>query len=222
MSEGSQSAEREGQREGPPDALPPRGPWPDRRPPPAEDESGPVEMVLGALRRHIWLAVSLLIVSVLAAAAIGLSRTKIYRASATLQIDPRPPAPLGHGVEGVVELGSNSYWANIEYYNTQHELIRSFPVGMAVVRELSLHKDTAFLQNQAVPTPPVYEVKPETAAAVLRSRLAVFPTKESRLVLVTLDDANPSRAARILDAVVRAYVAHNMDQAVESTSSAVE
>ena|GEM_PF-213401 len=222
MTDESQSGERDGAREGAPEPAQAHVGWLSRRTEPTEDESGPVEMILGALRRHLWLTVSLLVASVVVAAAIGLSRTKIYRAGATLQIDPRPPTPLGHGVEGVVELGSNSYWANIEYYNTQHELIRSMPVGMAVVHELSLHKDTAFLQNQAAMSPPAYEVKPETAANVLRSRLAVFPTKESRLVLVTLDDANPSRAARVLDAVVRAYVAHNMDQAVESTSSAVE
>jgi succinoglycan biosynthesis transport protein ExoP len=222
MSEVSQSEERDGVRDAPAEPGPPRGNWPNRRSEPTEDESGPAEIILGAVRRHVWLALSLLVVSLVVAAAIGLSRTKVYRAGATLQIDPRPPTPLGHGVEGVVELGTNSYWANIEYYNTQHELIRSMPVGLAVVHELSLHKDIAFLQNQMVATPPVYEVKPETAAAVLRSRLAVFPTKESRLVLVTLDDANPARAARILDAVVRAYVTHNMDQAVESTSSAVE
>jgi len=204
------------------DLVKPRSSWPGRRGAPTEDEIGPAEIVLGALRRHLWLAVSLLITSVVVAASIGMSRTKVYRAAATLQIDPRPPTPLGHGVEGVVELGTNNYWANIEYYNTQHELIRSLPVALAVVRELSLHKDTAFLQNQAVATPPAFELTPETAASILRSRLGVFPTKESRLVQVTLDDANPSRAARILDAVVRAYVTHNMDQAVESTSSAVE
>ena len=221
MSDANENGDRESLRDPAPDQASPRGNWPGQ-PMAADDEAGPAEIVLGALRRHLWLAVSLLIASIVVAAAVGLSRTKVYRATATLQIDPRPPAPLGHGVEGVVELGSNSYWANIEYYNTQHELIRSLPVGLAVVRELSLHKDSAFLQNQAMPTPQAYEVEPEVAAAILRSRLAVFPMKESRLVLVTLDDANPSRAARILDAVVRAYVSHNMDQAVESTSSAVE
>jgi polysaccharide biosynthesis transport protein len=221
MSEANENGDRESLRDAAPDQASLRGNWPGR-PLPADEEAGPAEIVLGALRRHLWLAVSLLIASIVVAAAVGLSRTKVYRATATLQIDPRPPAPLGHGVEGVVELGSNSYWANIEYYNTQHELIRSLPVGLAVVHELSLQKDSAFLQNQAMPTPQAYEVEPEIAAAILRSRLAVFPMKESRLVLVTLDDANPSRAARILDAVVRAYVSHNMDQAVESTSSAVE
>jgi len=220
MSEASKWEERDGTRDGPQEQS--RSSWPTRRGVPTDDENGPAEIVLGALRRHLWLAVSLLIVSVLGAAAFGMSRTKVYRASAMLQIDPRPPTPLGHGVEGVVELGTNSYWANIEYYNTQHELIRSLPVGLAVVRELSLHKDSAFLQNTAVATSPAFEVVPETAASVLRSRLGVFPTKESRLVLITLDDANPSRATKVLDAVVRSYVAHNMDQAVESTSSAVE
>lgn len=178
---------------------------------------------LAAIRRHLWLSLALFLACIVAAAAFGMSRTKIYRARATIQIDPRPPAPLGHGVEGVVELGASTYWANIEYYNTQHELIRSEPVALAVVRELGLNRDAAFLVNDVAPPPRLPEdMSVERAARAVRSRLAVQPTKESRLVDVTFEDANPQRAARILEAVVRAYVAHNMDQAVESTSSAVE
>src|SRR5688572_17226205 len=110
MSEGGQKDERDGMRDGALDLVQLRSSWPDRRDPrPPEDEAGPAEIVLGALRRHMWLAISLLIASVVVAASIGMSRTKVYRASATLQIDPRPPTPLGHGVEGVVELGTNSY-----------------------------------------------------------------------------------------------------------------
>src|SRR5262245_22297387 len=104
MSEATENGERESLRDAAPDQTSLRGNWPGRAPSPAEDEAGPVEIIVGALRRHLWLAVSLLIASVVVAAAIGLSRTKVYRATATLQIDPRPPAPLGHGVEGVVEL----------------------------------------------------------------------------------------------------------------------
>jgi len=121
MPDGGKRDERDAGRDGAPEPGALRSGWPAHRPlpVPTEDEGGAVELVLGALRRHLWLALSLLITSVVVAAAIGMSRTKVYRASATLQIDPRPPAPLGHGVEGVVELGTNSYWANLEYYNTQ-------------------------------------------------------------------------------------------------------
>jgi len=61
-----------------------------------------------ALRRNFWITLGVFAATFALAAAFGMSRTKVYRASATLQIDPKPPAPLGRGVEGVVELGTGS------------------------------------------------------------------------------------------------------------------
>lgn len=181
-----------------------------------------------AVRRHIWLGLSVFLLVLGLAAAYGMSRTRIYRAAATMQIDPKPPAPLGRGVEGVVELGTGSYWANVEYYNTQHELIRSLPVARAAVLELGLHHDATFLSGSLDPPRPSLvdtlsePARVDLAARLVRSGLSVSPTKESRLVHVSFDDPHPRRASRVLDAVLRAYVAHNVSRAVESTSSAVE
>lgn len=186
------------------------------------DDSSLMEMI-GAVRKHFWLALAVVVLTVFAAGSYGLSRTKIYRAQATLQIDPRPPTPLGQNVEGVVELGTRNYWATLEYYNTQHKLIASLPVALAAVRELGLQHDLAFLQNRVTAgEPPEKKPTEEQAAHALMSRLSVNPVKESRLVEVTLDDADKERAARVLGAVLRAYVAHNIDKMMDSTSSAVQ
>lgn len=184
--------------------------------------------VSSAVRRNAWLALSVTVLSVCLAAAFSLSRTRIYEASATLQIDPHAPAPLGRGVEGVVELGAGNYWANVEYYNTQHELIRSLPVAEATVRQLGLHHDPSFFTNtlEAPDDSNISELKPtvavERAAQLLQRRLAVAPNNESRLVTLHYLDASPQRASRVLDAVIRNYVTHNVNRAVDSTSSAVE
>ncbi len=187
-----------------------------------------VGQVVSAFRRHIWLALSVLLLVLAAAAAFGVSRTKIYRATATLQIDPKPPTPLGQGVEGVVDLGTGTYWANVEYYNTQHALIHSLPVATSAVRELGLHHDPSFFSN-TVEMPEnsrtegmKTEEAIQLAARTLKKRLTVSPKKESRLVHVSFDDAKPERASRVLDAVIRSYITHNVEKSVESTSSAVD
>ncbi len=188
----------------------------------ADDESSAIE-IFNAIRKHLWLVVSVAALTLFAAATYGLSRTKIYRSTAVIQINPKPPTPLGNGVEGVVELGTSGYWASLEYYNTQHRLIRSMPVALPVVKELGLAQDPGFIAN-IVPAPARTETptSDEKVAEMLMARLAVDPVKESRLVQVSYDDADKARASRVLDAVLRAYVAHNVNKTMESTSSAVE
>lgn len=194
-------------------------------PPPAQLTETGIGDILGAVRKNGVLVAIITAVSLLGAAAYGLSRTKIYQASSVIQIDPRPPRPLGAGVESVVDTGTTSYWSTAEYYQTQYHLISSKPVALAVVRELGLLHDRGFLANLPEAPPLKPDAKPvteEQVAEVLMRRLAVEPVKESRLVEVTFQDASKTRATRVLDAVLRAYVAHNVNKTLESTSSAVE
>src|SRR5262249_2559232 len=143
-----------------------------------------------------------------------LGQTKIYESMATIQFDPNPPKPLGGRIEQVVELGSGSDWDAQEYYETQYHIIQSMKIALAVVAELGLSHDTAFMQNLPAgvgPAAPPHPVSDESAADVLRSRIRVDPVKNSRLATVRYQDANPERAARIVTAVVDTYISQNLD-----------
>jgi uncharacterized protein involved in exopolysaccharide biosynthesis len=96
-------------------------------------------------------------------------------------------------------------------------------VALAVVRDLDLHNDPAFIYN----LPPGQTGAPmpmtvEEAAEVLRERLAVDPVKESRLAVLRYNDADPRRANRILTVLVNTYVEQNLEDVVTSTDSAVD
>ncbi len=177
------------------------------------------------LRKYWPTMVTTFVLVVVATVFYTLGQTKIYQAEATVMFDPSPPKPLGHRVESVVDLGAESYWGNQEYYETQYHIIVSRRVALAVVNELGLHNDPAFLQNLppgGVPKPMADKVPPERAAEELRGRVEVQPVRDSRLATVTLKDANPERAQRILSALVDTYVNQNLETALESTSSATE
>ncbi|HXS18664.1 MAG TPA: Wzz/FepE/Etk N-terminal domain-containing protein, partial [Polyangiaceae bacterium] len=178
--------------------------------------------LLLAIRKHKWLAFGVFFVTLASTIVFLFTQTRIYRASASVQIDPHAPQPLGRGVESVVEMGTSSYWATQEYYKTQHEIIASKSVAQAVVRELDLRHDTAFMANSVVAPPADTEYTEQQATQALRTRLSVNPTKDSRLVEITVDDADQRRAVRLLDALLRAYIAHNLNKAVDSTTSAVQ
>jgi capsular exopolysaccharide synthesis family protein len=176
-----------------------------------------------ALRKYWSISAAVATTVMLAVAFYAMGQTKIYRSSATIQVDPSAPKPLGKDVQTVVDMGAGDYFANREYLETQYKIIQSKRIAKAVVERLGLHRDVSFLQN--VPPRPGFSGQPVTediAADVLRSRLIVEPVKDSRLAYVRYEDASPERAQRILSAVIDAYISQNLDDTLASVNSAVE
>jgi len=177
-----------------------------------------------AIGKHWILVVLTTFVGALALVFYSMGQTKIYVARVTLQIDPRPPSPLGNNVQSVVDVGSGTYWSNQEYYKTQFKIIASQTVAGATARKLALQNDPNFIAQRPVGQLPANTapVSVETAAQILRSRLKVEPERDSRLVVVSLEDADPQRAQRIVSALADVYIERNVENVVESTSSAMD
>ncbi len=184
----------------------------------------PELVFLQRLRKYWPTALATMLVVIAGAVFFTLGQKRVYQAEATVMFDPTPPRPLGSRVEAVVNMGSNTFWNNQEYYETQYYIIKSHRVALSVVRDLGLNNDPSFIQNlpEGAEAKPQKTVTPELAAEILRSRLKVAPVKDSRLARVKYRDANPKRSQRILSAVVDAYVAQNLENALTSTSSATE
>ena len=182
-------------------------------------------VVVWQMVRKYWpTALATFVVVLLGTVFYSLGQTRIYEAAATVQFDPNPPRPLGNRVESVVEMGAGSFWGFQEYYETQYHIIRSRRVALAVVKELGLQNDDAFIHNLPKGVEPETKqgTTPEIAAEILRGRLVVESIRDSRLAEVKLRDANPERAQRILVVIVDTYIRQNLDAALESTSSATD
>ncbi len=189
-----------------------------------ENNSGISPLVLWRAVRKRW--VLILVVTLAVASAVTfytLGQVKIYRAGATIQIDPSVPQPLGRDVQGVVDVGAGAYWSNREYYETQFKIIQSRRIAEETVRALGLHRDMGFVQNLPPGSSPANgEVSVETAAQILQGRLAVDPEENSRIVFISLEDADPRRAQRVLTALIDTYIQSNLDDAISSTGNASE
>ncbi len=179
---------------------------------------------IGHVVRKYWPTMVVTFVFVVVATAFyTLGQKKIYEAEATIMFDPRPPKPLGHRVETIVDLGTDNYWGNQEYYETQYNIIKSRRISLLVVNELGLNNDAGFIQNEPAgsqPKPLKSPVTAEVAADILRSRIDVQPVRDSRLAAIKLKDANPDRAQRILSIFIDSYVNQNLENALENTSTA--
>jgi len=184
------------------------------------DAGAMLDSLWRVLMKNGWLILAIASFVVAGVTFYTLGQTKIYQASAMLQIDPSPPSPLGHDVPAIVQLG-DAFWNNQEYYATQYKVLASRRTALDVVRTLGLNQDPGFVLGLAPGKkgPPV-KVSVDAAAAALLSRLKVEPIKESRLVSLSMEDADPERARKVLAAVIDSYLQHNIDEAVSSNNSA--
>ncbi len=190
----------------------------------SETEESGVD-IWGYLRivQRRWLLIALtILVAVGLTAFVTLRMTKVYRATATIRIETQAPQVLGRQVEDVVEMGTGSFWSNIEYYETQYKIIESRDVATRVVQEYRLNEDPEFL---GVPPEKRGEFKPMSvndAAQVLQKMTTVEPVKDSRLVKIHVDSSDPQRAQLYANAITKAYRDKNLESMLQSTVDAVD
>lgn len=174
---------------------------------------------LQVIQKRKWHALFFLAAVVGLVTFYTIRQPKVYRSTATVQIDPMAPRVLGREFETVTDMGTGSYWSNQEYYETQYHILRSNEVAQRVVALHSLGSNRAFL---GIPEDAeVFEpVSDETATAMLRGIIVVDAVKDSRLVQVSVDHTDPEIAQLLANAVADAYVEYNRDVALESTVNA--
>jgi succinoglycan biosynthesis transport protein ExoP len=145
------------------------------------------------LRKHRWLVAGLFMVTVFSVAVWSFVQTPVYQASATLLIEPEPPKVLN--IQDVSPIGSPTQ----EYYRTQYELMTSRPIVDKVIETLGLRQRLPELARSADPV------------RTLQNAIIVEPRRNTRLVSVKFEHANPPLAAEVTNALARQYVKHNLD-----------
>jgi succinoglycan biosynthesis transport protein ExoP len=136
---------------------------------------------------------------------------KIYEATCQVIIEPMAPQVLP-GSKDVVELGTGTYWATKEFYETQYRIIQSTTVGQRTAEKLGLQYD------------PDYAGLGHDLAALGRAiaaQVSVKPLKDSRLALITVDDRKPQRAALIANTIADTYIEYNLDYKLEGARTAM-
>jgi succinoglycan biosynthesis transport protein ExoP len=187
-------------------------------PPSLLDAASSITSAIRVVSKYWGTIVACLIFCTGAAIFYTKGQPKIYQAKAMLELDPHAAQPLGDKEGGGLDIGAGVYWDTREYYETEYKILTSDRVMRAVVRDLGLTTDMDFLGLAARPTTPVPE---DTAVDALRGRVTIEPVKNSRLLNVLVDDADPKRAARLADAISNAFIDQNLQEAISATSDAV-
>lgn len=186
--------------------------------PETPDVPGPgkdLDAYLRTLRRR-WKAIAVAMAVILGGVSAWTYRQpKIYRTSTSVVIDPMAPQVLS-GVKDVVELGTGSYWANREFYETQYRIIKSVEVAERVIEILGLENDLDYPFAGAGKDPK----KNRNLPALLLSSVTVSPIKDSRIANIVVEDRNPQRGAKIANAFAQAYLNNNLDYKLEGARDA--
>ena len=152
------------------------------------------------IRKRWPFVVLSMIVATVIAFVYTYRQPKIYEATCQVIIEPMAPQVLP-GSKDVVELGTGTFWANKEFYETQYRIIQSTNVGQRTAEKLGLQYDPDYAG--------VGGTEPRSRRAWAASspgRSAIKPLKDSRLALITVSDRKPQRAACIANTIADTYI----------------
>ena len=172
--------------------------------PRANDTQMPVSDYLKRLRKHRWLILSVMLITVVTAGVWTFGQVPQYEAAATVLIEPEAPKILNNMPEfAQVAPGGQ------DYYPTQHQIMRSRAVAARVIAALGLKQRIAGLAESRDPE-----------GAVL-GMVAIEPRRSTRLVGVKVEHADPHLAAELANAFAHQYVKYNLDMKMRGSQDAL-
>lgn len=150
---------------------------------------------IDVLRRRRDVVILFFITTVLVVLIGSFIMKPVYRATATLLIDPESPNVLT--TTGMVEIQSQNYLSYKEYYQSQVEIITSYALVKKVFDEFGLINMTDY--NKAK----------EPVKKFLKT-IKVEPVRDTRLLKLNVDNKDPLLASKIANRIAELYVMRNL------------
>ena len=166
--------------------------------PPAHDRVDGLRRAMAALRRR-WLLASVMFVGVLAVVLmLGLSRTKLYTATANMVVNSRELNVSEKDKDVLPGLPTADNAAD-----TEVQILRSSAVALGTVRALDLTHNSAFATALKALPPAGHET---AATAVLMSNLKIDRPGQSNVVSIAYTAPDPALAKAVADQVGYQYL----------------
>ena len=149
-----------------------------------------------------WLALSAFLLIILLTAIYLLRATKIYSATARIQINRESENILNMKDAFAME------GREMDYLATQHKNLQSYSLLQSVAATLRLTNDLRYSNSVDV-------------ALSLFNDVTITPIRLSRLVDVKVEHSNPEKAAQIANALAKTFVENNLKQKSQASIEAV-
>jgi capsular exopolysaccharide synthesis family protein len=163
---------------------------------------------LSVVRRRLWITLAIIALGVTGSVLYTMRQPKIYAATATVVVNPQAPRVFGKDSDEVIELGAGGYWSNQDYYNTQLDVMTSFPVARATVQQS--RGDASYYDvlapKEAFPGLSDEE-RIDAAATMLKGLTSARQNRESRVIGITVRHTDPTLARDLANEQAKSYLA---------------
>src|SRR6202790_1838899 len=186
------------------------------------------EQVIRVLRKHRWLLIAIAGGLTLATLIVALALRNVYQPVARLQIDP-----VGAGIKTLQEIENPRSQEDVDYLDTQVQVLQSDGLAMRVIRILRLDQNPEFVSKAEVAEArksselePHHGPQAENELAFLREqleladptpteavalrkfhiRLTVNPIRGSRLIEIAFASNDPKIAQRVTNTLVSQFI----------------
>lgn len=169
-----------------------------------------IDDYLNAIYRWRWLFLAVFVATVLTAAAWASLQTPLYRATATLELNPAPSRivkPEGSSVDETPPPEDSDFLA------LQIKLIKSRSVAERVARSLALGRNAAFLRRE-----PTSQDSAEGAVGALMGGLSAAGTDSDRIMQVSYVHPDPTIAAKVANGFADQAIEFNFDRSLSATA----
>ncbi len=161
---------------------------------------------LGILRARMWVFLATLLVTVGVAIAVSLLLPKSYTAVTTVVVDFKGMDPV-MGMPIPIQLMPG-------YLATQVDIIQSPRVAVQAIRKLRITENPIAKQQWQQETKGVISIE-DWYAEILLKKLDVRPSRDSSVLYISYEAADPGFAAAVANAFAEAYQKVNLELRVE-------
>lgn len=158
-----------------------------------------------------WLITGIAIACLLAAIVISLMITPLYRAQATIEVNPEGVQVVGKEIDQVQPAQQDGR----AFLNTQVGLLKSRSLAERVARSTNIANNEAMF-DQDVPR----QAREAAAAGMVQGAVTVAPQRDSSLIAIAVEGPNPELTARLANAYADNFIQSNMERRYEATSYA--
>jgi succinoglycan biosynthesis transport protein ExoP len=159
-----------------------------------------------------WLILGAVAVGLAGAIVITFLTTPLYRARATLEINPPQIEAID---QSKVSNVGNSYFDQRAYMQTQIGLLQSKSLAERVAQDLNLVSNSSTAKTSADRLTRV-----NAAAGRVRGGFTAAPVQESRLIELTYVSPSPTLAEQIVNSYAEDFIQSNLQRRLESTAYA--
>ncbi|MDB5682567.1 MAG: putative tyrosine-protein kinase in cps region [Sphingomonas bacterium] len=179
--------------------------------------------IIGVVRRNIWFIVGILGMFLVIGLIITLLITPKYTAVSTLQIDQETDRILQSSSD---LQPATSYQDADRFLQTQVDVLTSRAIAIRVAQSLNLFGDPKFFQAMQAKAPArptsasARQVVREATLGLLTGNLEVELPRQSRVIKVSFQSADPALAARIANAYTSEFIRANLQRKYDSSAYA--